>query len=370
MSQPPSSAIVPAKLKAALGSLDVKLEVELAQYRYQRSLQQAPAPSFQEQPIPAIADPNDGLLSNSPIPLSAPEPSSSSILPAAPPPVSPPSEIVPVNSPSAPIELVNFSALDTLNPDTSVLDHVPATLESDLDAIAQDEHLQTLTRSLHNPEDYLASSEALLRNVRPNDQTLTQPNWRTVLLSPRSLVPGLALLGSLFCIYLLVKPDLTPSVQVAIPPIPPPVPSPSPSPSLQQPDLAAKEFLPMNMGNLSRLQPTTSPAASPQVAPGTATTRPSPSPTSVASSPPPVALKSLPGAPVGNDEYFYVVTDYTGPAALEQAQKVFPDAYVVNFKEGARIQFAAFEDNPSAQNLVLSLKRQGIVAKVRRPQTN
>jgi cell division septation protein DedD len=59
-----------------------------------------------------------------------------------------------------------------------------------------------------------------------------------------------------------------------------------------------------------------------------------------------------------------VVTEYNGDPALEQAQKVVPDAYVRNFSDGARIQLGAFDDPGKADALVEQLNKEGIPAKV------
>ncbi|MEB3337239.1 MAG: SPOR domain-containing protein [Leptolyngbyaceae bacterium] len=66
--------------------------------------------------------------------------------------------------------------------------------------------------------------------------------------------------------------------------------------------------------------------------------------------------------------YHYVVTNYNGDRALEEARKAVPDAYVRNFPEsGARVQFGAFNDAASAQALVEQLQQQGISAQVYQP---
>jgi cell division septation protein DedD len=59
-----------------------------------------------------------------------------------------------------------------------------------------------------------------------------------------------------------------------------------------------------------------------------------------------------------------VVTEYSGDATLEQAQKAIPDAYVRNFSDGARIQLGAFDEAGKAEALAEELEKQGIPAKV------
>jgi cell division septation protein DedD len=70
-------------------------------------------------------------------------------------------------------------------------------------------------------------------------------------------------------------------------------------------------------------------------------------------------------APAANSAYDYkVVTEYSGDATLEEAQKAIPDAYVRNFSDGARIQLGAFDEAGKAEALAEELEKQGIPAKV------
>lgn len=107
-------------------------------------------------------------------------------------------------------------------------------------------------------------------------------------------------------------------------------------------------------------RPPAAPAPSPRVPPA-ATSAPAPAPArSPAPSPVAAATPSPPQA------YYYVVTDYTGDAALGAAQEVVPDAYVRNFSSGAVVQFGAFSEEDRASSLSQELQRQGISARVQR----
>ncbi|MBD2121251.1 hypothetical protein [Trichocoleus sp. FACHB-262] len=118
------------------------------------------------------------------------------------------------------------------------------------------------------------------------------------------------------------------------------------------------------------------PAAEPPVeryAPAPEPPRVEPAPVVVAPEPPaprsraaePEAESAASSAPAGNSAYDYkVVTEYSGDATLEEAQKAIPDAYVKNFPDGARIQLGAFDEAGKAEALAEELEKQGIPAKV------
>jgi hypothetical protein len=118
---------------------------------------------------------------------------------------------------------------------------------------------------------------------------------------------------------------------------------------------------------VARSTPTPAPAASAPVP----RPQPAPSPSRAAApSPPPQrtpAPSPVAAAPAAAPEiYYYVVTDYTGDAALGAAQDVVPDAYVRNFSSGAVVQFGAFSEEGRARTLLQDLQNQGISARVQR----
>jgi len=68
------------------------------------------------------------------------------------------------------------------------------------------------------------------------------------------------------------------------------------------------------------------------------------------------------------DTYYYVVTDYSGDASLNDAREAVGDAYVRNFPDaGAQVQFGAFTDSAGAESLLNELQRQGISAEIYQP---
>lgn len=67
-------------------------------------------------------------------------------------------------------------------------------------------------------------------------------------------------------------------------------------------------------------------------------------------------------------ERYYVVTPYTGDAALTEAQDLVPDAYVRNFSNNrAQIQLGSFDTEDKARSLLESLSQQGLSVDVYKP---
>jgi cell division septation protein DedD len=56
------------------------------------------------------------------------------------------------------------------------------------------------------------------------------------------------------------------------------------------------------------------------------------------------------------------VLDYSGDRSFEQAKEVVPDAYIVEFKTGKKIQLGALTDAAGAKRLREQLQVQGIAA--------
>ena len=74
----------------------------------------------------------------------------------------------------------------------------------------------------------------------------------------------------------------------------------------------------------------------------------------------------LPDAPVDVNKY-YVLVEYANKAALQQAQSAVKDAQLKKFPQGVRIQMGAFNEQKAANQLVERLKQQGISASIYRP---
>lgn len=64
---------------------------------------------------------------------------------------------------------------------------------------------------------------------------------------------------------------------------------------------------------------------------------------------------------------YYVVAPYNGDPSLEQARQAVPQAYVRNFETGASVQLGVFSSAANAQELVQELAAKGIAAEVYQP---
>ncbi|WP_204102635.1 MULTISPECIES: SPOR domain-containing protein [Spirulina sp. CCY15215] len=273
------------------------------------------------------------------------------------------------------------------------------------------------------PQEYLASSEELLRNVARAEAQ--QPVEKKKGFADRILTPmgvgSVLVLGTAMTLLgvTLLYPDLLTRLageensdgkNTAIAPEtskPSPSTTPSPSPlNLTGPNLATDEFEPVNPDSLSTVEtkpdsatsptlptpePTSSPAnsstatpsspegasdlttalLSPEVqspAPPAVEATPTPSPSSSPESSPDPVVENAPGAPSQGDRFHYVIVDYAGGISLQQTRAIVPESYVRNFPQGAQIQMGAFSSEKDAQSLVSRLEQQGIKATVYRRQ--
>ncbi len=191
------------------------------------------------------------------------------------------------------------------------------------------------------------------------------------------------------------------------------------------PDLAAEEFIQLDLSTLSRLDPETrsplvtpppTPQEAPQPSPEAAASAPTPSegtepaentldnisalltpestgesqPEGGSDSPDSVSEESEtpeettadnaatdadsgPAPRVDRDRnyagFIFVVVDYNDQVSrLEQVREVVPDAYLREFPDGVKVQVGAFDDTGAAQGLVNRLGEDGISAQVYQPR--
>lgn len=186
------------------------------------------------------------------------------------------------------------------------------------------------------------------------------------------------------------------------------------------PDLAAEEFIQLDLSTLSSLDPETRPlvtpppAPAPQPSPDAAVTAPTPSeatepaentldnisalltPESTGESSSDSASESpedsgtqepeetsaenaapeaVSGPPPRIDRdrnyagFIFVVVDYNDQVSrLEQVREAVPDAYLREFPDGVKVQVGAFDDTEMAQRLVNRLGEDGISAQVYQPR--
>ncbi|NEP61926.1 MAG: SPOR domain-containing protein [Symploca sp. SIO2G7] len=438
-------------LQAALGSLDVQLEEELARYRRKRAGR--PVKSARglgsnqvRQPIELISIKKPVAQTQQPILQESSAPVIS--LPQTPELRMPPTVLPQEMSPeliSDTEQLDDSSVVAPELPESPIDESLVAPsgeneqLTSSEETTEEAANLLPSEPSQEQPEDYLESSEKLLESLR-EEEANTQPQKRftSQLLTPLGVgLMLLVLLSGATMIYLAMNPSQfkvlvldrffgspeTTTAQNSIG-------TTSTKGELEQnssiingPDLASEEFIDLNLNNLSRLEstPTQTPTPNqtevpplpdlsqsnttsgvsnqefsggtdlpsallpppplPETAPPPATPRAtvnipntvpaqsSPSPTTTApvikpeESP---SLKSVEAAPppAQKDRFYYVVSNYTGTQALEQAKTIVPDAYVRKFSEGTQIQLGAFDTETQAKNLVERLQQQGISASV------
>jgi hypothetical protein len=377
-SQPPAPHPV---LAAALGCMDVQLEAELARYRRQRAEQEESSPpSSQPQIIAYPAARNEAGSFAIALPtLSAIGETQDTAAPIIPP------------------------ELQTEQPQP--VGTVPS--EPEMGLIPQPSEPQP------EPDDYLESSERLLRNLeRGNSQpeTAPSPNLGQRLLTPLGLGSMLLLLlaGTMIGAA-LIDPSIAGRLGVdrwfksgtttatgdrTEPPSPT---SDRPNP----PKLDTDEFVELDLDNLSTIAPSSSslpgtpssstgsaapptgaPVILPEGIPGTPSnlTRalippttplpgtqtqaaPAPQPSAITSPAAPAKVQAAP-APTPGDRFYYVLVNNSDASSLQQAQKIVPDAYLRDFDSGARIQMGAFLRAGDAQRLTKQLQEQGISASV------
>ncbi|NJN23792.1 MAG: hypothetical protein HC810_04560 [Acaryochloridaceae cyanobacterium RL_2_7] len=220
------------------------------------------------------------------------------------------------------------------------------------DALATSAKLKTYTDPAL--DDYLESSEVLLKHLdtpAPQQQLDDSKTLKWFIWAA-----GATLVLSVLAVFLLQnvfkQPTSDPSPQpngseASIKPgnsstseAPATAPSTTPSATVQPPNLEEKEFQSVNPGNLAGLP---SPAVSPSASP-----TPNNSPT--------------PATATGRK--YYVVTNYTDEASLETAKASFPDAKIVNFTAGTRIQLQEFSDETSARTAAAEFQQKGFAVEI------
>ncbi|MBE9200158.1 MULTISPECIES: hypothetical protein [unclassified Nodularia (in: cyanobacteria)] len=278
---------------------------------------------------------------------------------------------------------------------------VPAVVDAD-----QNEHLAPANDHPSQPDDYLESSEALLRSLTDEQQSTEKPsNSNDSLLSPLGIGSMLLLLvasitlgyvmfnpnsqdGSGFNLGRLFQTESSPNseentvevgsnTQVQA--------QPELTPILKYPNLAAKEFPEVRnptdvVGLQPKVKPTPSPIVTqapvippqmeslPQLQPVIPVDVP---PTSRAEITPPLsaAATNLPNANAklkpAADGFYHIVMDNQSDRALSNAQKVVPDAYLSPGQ--TLIYLAAVKTPEEAQQRVQKLQSQGIKARVQQP---
>jgi cell division septation protein DedD len=323
-----NQSIPSEKLKAAIACLDLSLESELALYRHrlsQETVALAALPSAE----------SDALVLH---PLDSTE--DSGLFPQR--------------------ETHGDTATDE---DLTLADQGIATLEEDDDTLPESYSAELTAQpksfdQFLDPsiDDYLQSSETLLKhlnqpaeaNPAPVDDAATAPKRSWVVMGGVTLlILGLLALGGFLIMLALrwfsIKP--APNLQVPIQPAPLPTTSLSTgaTPSLSRLPSAATEG--------TSPQPTSSPS------PGAVAATEGVPPTPFPSNTPTSTINP-------NASRYIVLAVANSPESLQTAQRLVPDAYVVEVDGQKRIQLAALDSLQQAQQMVDELKNQGFPATI------
>ncbi|ERN40780.1 hypothetical protein KR51_00027690 [Rubidibacter lacunae KORDI 51-2] len=224
------------------------------------------------------------------------------------------------------------------------------------------------------PDDYMESTEQLLRNLADSPTAENFEEFElegeAIAIEKRSSFTPLGVVG---IALILATGTLIGAISIdtdvwqrwrnssdSSAPEPPPLTAASGSSSgstpITQPDLASGEFVDLQLDRLSNLKEDGESA---------------PPPTPAEAAVPPQATATVPvaaaPAPAANSNWFFVVVPYSGNSAFQSTRAVVPDAYLVNFPVGVRIQVGAFRRQDEAVAHVAQLARQGIAAEVYRP---
>ena len=113
-------------------------------------------------------------------------------------------------------------------------------------------------------------------------------------------------------------------------------------------DLAAEEFMPLNLSTLSVLEPTEDIAEAPVITP----IAPALAPLNSA------AVSSL------NQEYYYILSEYSGDRSITLARQKVKQVSLVNFPEGVFIYLGAFKERDRATEFISRLAEENFTAQI------
>jgi hypothetical protein len=115
-------------------------------------------------------------------------------------------------------------------------------------------------------------------------------------------------------------------------------------------NIASEEFMPLNLGTLSRLKTAADIEESSVNAP----------------IPPALAPINLAESTV-EPQYYYILTEYTGDSSLAIARQKVKQVSLVNFPQGVFIYLGAYQDREQAEEFVAHLQREKFVAHIYPP---
>jgi hypothetical protein len=355
MSQDSQTSLLNPALQAALNCLDVDLEQEIFRYKRRQGIKRAS---------------DRGLLTVG-------------------------------SSPSS--DLVTTTTSSRPNPDisTPVASSFQPSINPQNRALRSSAGVLTKTETTTAPpDDYLASSEQLLRSLAEDPKSLKQAQ-KSGWLNPLGLAALLLLLVAGVTLAYVLSPNLwtdlvrgkqdtqtTANSSTTVPSQP----VQNSSPAVSAPNLAANpDFLDLNLQNLSsvptvpKIEPKANLPAAPIVRtpitrsiPGTENpqnllsallppSQTSGNPRQPAIKQPQVSASGLPklGRPAPNGKiYYYVLTNYANNNSLVQGRRIARDAFVVSSPTGKKVQIATFFRKAEADILVRKLQKRGVAASV------
>lgn len=242
-----------------------------------------------------------------------------------------------------------------------------------------------------NPQDYLQSSENLLKTLEQSPKPATQASNRPLLTgwyigTAALLIIAAALVGVSW------RPSWVPigqQPQSSAPPAIPPksvpsstVPSDKEPLNIEGPNLAETDSGTPQTADAPPAPPTDSAATAPKPSPQKSPTLAGREPDLLSAILPPQAKpedntsenrRPLPqpanvgDPPPASDRRYFVLMDYTAEGDIELARLVIGEAYYRRFDDKIKIQMGVFDNPVTAQALVNELKTQGITTKVHQP---
>ncbi|WP_315789268.1 hypothetical protein [Fischerella sp. JS2] len=380
-------------LAAALASLEVQLDQELARYRRTRFTYKTLSQTRMGVPISSkfqqiTATPTTEVETPSPITNSSEEISLPQFSTTTPPTSEPDTQQIP--APTKEDYEQQHTPKIPSPPAPNSASIVPAFIKTN-----QSDNLVKPESSPKPPDDYLESSEALLRSLT-EEQSPTQKrnNSNDSLLSPLGIGSMLLMLmASLSLGYAVFNPKSLPNLNLGSlfkkntpnnQPATTTVAEPELTPIAKFPNLASSEFPEVkNPNDVVALTPKPKPTPiavstpvatqNPTVAPETTTDAqpifsPTPLPTVAASIPttptPTPTLQNIddPGIKPSRDGFFHIFTDNQDEKSLAKVRQVVPDAYLSKDKKS--IYLGAFKTKEQVKKQMQFLQSKGITAKV------
>jgi hypothetical protein len=384
-------------LAAALASLEVQLDQELARYRRTRFTYKTLSQTRMGIPISSkfqqiTATSTTEVKTQSPVTNSGEEISLPQFSTTAPPISEPDTQQVPASVKEESAQQHTSEMPSPPAPNSASI--VPALITTN-----QSEDLVKPESTHKTPDDYLESSEALLRSLT-EEQSPTQKrnNSNDSLLSPLGIGSMLLMLmASLGLGYAVLNPKSLPNLSLGSlfkkntpnkQPTTATVAEPEVTPIPKFPNLATSEFPEVKnpndvVGLTPKPKPTpiavSSPVATqnPTVAPTTNTIEaieaqptfsPTPSPTVAASIPttptPTPTLQNIddPGIKPSRDGFFYIITDNQDEKTFAKVREVVPDAYLSKDKKS--IYLGAFKTKEQVKKQMQLLQSKGITTKL------